>query len=476
MGITLKGRRGEEEKDLVSFLLLPLTPLLLLLAYPPLNQGYLAWIAFLPFFYGMERTRRPFLYPYLAGIIFYLPHLAWLSLVTRLGYVSLSVYLSLYFLLFGILVRKRTLLYLAPSLWIILEWVRGRVFSGFPWSNLALTQYLYPGLLKVLPFTGWSGLSFEIMWVNLFLYLFLRYRKAKYLIFSLLPLLSFSLPSRYQEGGILKLKVVQPSLLPSIKWGKRERLLPLYQELAGREREKLIIFPESILPFPLKNTPEGKEWIDWIKKEKLSIVFGSFLEEEGRMFNAVFFWDKGEEKGVYRKRKLVPFGEYLPLRRFFPFLEKILPPIGDFTPGEKAVSFTYREISFSPLICFENLFPSLFRNLKDSRLIIVLTDDAWFGRVWGPWQHFAHSVIRAAETGKTLLQVANTGITGWIDGKGRIRKIFRIEGKTWVRGTSTWEITLSSTPPTPYMKWGDWFIYLNILSLLLFTLGKRKRV
>jgi len=449
----------------VKLLFFSLFSLLLLFSFPPFNLGFLAWIAFIPFLWGLEKCniREAISLSFISGMLFYLFHLKWLIKITRLGYFSLSLYLSFYFLLFGYLCKVCRMNYLIPSFWIILEWLRSFLFTGFLWSPLCASQYRYPFFLKILPYTGGWGLSYLLLLSNVSLFTLIKTKKKKHILPLFALFLFLLLPSpEGKETKTLKVQVIQPCIPSFEKWMRKENLLPFYLRLAGmKSKVEMVIFPESILPIPLNEREEIKEEIEsWTKERNLSLLLGAFSREDGKEYNSIYFWEKGKLKGVYRKYKLVPFGEYLPFRRIFPFLEKILPPIGDFSPGKKVEIFEIKKIKFAPFICFENIFPYLLRKARSASLIIIATDDSWFGE-WALSQHFSHTVIRAAECRKCFLQVGNTGITGWVDEMGRIKKSLRPNK----RSTEEWEITLTPLPSPPYLRWGDWFIFFNLAIL-----------
>jgi apolipoprotein N-acyltransferase len=173
----------------------------------------------------------------------------------------------------------------------------------------------------------------------------------------------------------------------------------------------------------------------------------------------------GEVVGRYDKAHLVPFGEYVPLRNWFPFLGKIVEVVGDFTAGEKGQILTWNDNPIGILICFEIIFPDLARKLKknDARLLITITNDAWFGRSSAPYQHLSMATFRAVENRVAIARAANTGISAFIDPVGRI-----------TRQTSLFQTTtLSASVPlmhikTWYTRFGD---ILPMTCLLIMCFG-----
>ena len=184
-------------------------------------------------------------------------------------------------------------------------------------------------------------------------------------------------------------------------------------------------------------------------------------------FNAAFLFDPdGRFVATYRKRHLVVFGEYLPLARALPFLRRIIPVPGDFTPGDRAGSFELSEprARLSPLICFEDVIPGLTRRSAgdDTDLLLNLTNDGWFGQSAAQWQQAANAVFRAVENGLPLVRCTNNGLTCWIDSRGRLRQVLRSEsGSVYAAGFMIAKIPLSPAGEkremTFYHRHGDWF-------------------
>ena len=184
-------------------------------------------------------------------------------------------------------------------------------------------------------------------------------------------------------------------------------------------------------------------------------------------FNAAFLFDPdGRFVATYRKQHLVVFGEYLPLARALPFLRRIIPVPGDFTPGDKAVSFELSQprARLSPLICFEDVIPGLTRQNAgdDTDLLLNLTNDGWFGQSAAQWQQAANAVFRAVENGLPMVRCTNNGLTCWIDSLGRLRQLLQSEsGDVYAPGFMIAKIPLlpvgQKREPTFYHRHGDWF-------------------
>ncbi|MCX5679677.1 MAG: apolipoprotein N-acyltransferase, partial [Candidatus Omnitrophica bacterium] len=202
--------------------------------------------------------------------------------------------------------------------------------------------------------------------------------------------------------------------------------------------------------------------------------------------SAVLFSGEGRIVDRYDKIHLVPFGEYVPLKKLFSFVEKFArSPIGDFSPGKEYKVFKFfierrsasedatwkllKKAKFSCLICFEDIFPDLTRQFVRSGAVFLvnITNDAWFGKTSAPYQHMQCSVFRAVENRVNVVRAANTGLSCFIDQKGRVNAVVESGGRSlFMDGFKTYDIILTPTR-TFYTAYGDVFTYICILYVLL---------
>jgi len=201
-------------------------------------------------------------------------------------------------------------------------------------------------------------------------------------------------------------------------------------------------------------------------------------------FNAAFLFDpEGSCTGIYHKRKLVMFGEYIPLAHWLPFIKYLTPITGSFTPGHRPVTFELGDlhVNAAALICFEDTFPEVARaSAKDDvDFLVNLTNDGWFGDSAAQWQHLANAVFRAVENNLPLIRCANNGITCWIDASGRVREIFRDRtGNVYSMGAMTIDVPMSPAgeqrAPTFYNRHGDWFGWACVVLAALVLVRSKK--
>lgn len=400
----------------------------------------------------------------------------------------------------GLAGRLGALLALA-AFWIVLEWVRGTVFTGFPWLPLAASQWQRPLVLQVASLTGAGGVSFVLIAFNLGLSQYLHNlwvnRKGRwwqrlspefYLALAILfGAIGFGLNSsgagRQGEIDGPRMAYVQPNVSAFEKWdseGRADMLelledLSTYAEYLGAE---LILWPESPTPYPVKGNAWMENWVGALSRATgIPMLIGNLALERTedpdvfRLYNAVFTVDP--EAGVdtenfYAKRHLVPFGEYVPLADWIPFARTVVPVPYDLLPGEseEPLVFAQQEGRYGEiggLICYEDIFAGLARKnvLAGADWHYVATNNAWFGEEAAAWQHAAHSVLRAVETRRPVVRCGNSGWSGWIDEFGHIRHVMTDDrGSIYFQGVEAFDFKRNrwwAGRQSLYVTLGDWF-------------------
>lgn len=478
-----------------------LSGLLLILSFPKFNLEILAWIALVPLFLSLrgKGNKESFWLSFLTGVVFFAGLLYWIAAVAVFAKLVLPallvivLFLSLYFGLFGFLSRRIKAgspfhyLYL-PSLWISLELIRSHFFlGGFPWGLLGYSQHLNLPLIQISSFTGIYGVSFLIVLVNVtvancFLGSNRRWRVIGCWLLITGLLVGGSLfygrevLRKEIEGESLRVAIVQGNIAQAEKWdwGRRKEFLGIHAQLtrkASLEEPALIIWPEtSAVPGLL---PDDRYLFDTLvnlsQESGAYLLVGGVHRRQGKNFNSAFLFSPRGIEGIFDKIHLVPFGEFLPGERFFPPSWRGTLRLGEgFKHGEELTLFDLPQGQFIVPICYEIIFPHLVRSLlgREADFIVNITNDAWFGKTAGPYQHAAIATFRAVEARRSLVRVANTGISLFIDPFGR-REIFKVDNQPlFVRGTLTREIVLTQET-TPYIRYGDIFAYLCLVLALL---------
>lgn len=433
-----------------------------------------------------------------------------------LAVLLLSVYLSLYTGLFAFLIVKihtrgsYPLLLLAPSLWVSLEYIRTYFLTGFPWSSIGYSQYKTLPLIQIADITGIYGISFLVVAINgAFVDLILLKKRTEELPFyPLAPrlagfvflILAFTATLFYGNWRLneridqktAKIAIVQGNIPQDKKWEPsfQNEVMSIYKDLTSeavrRDSPELVVWPETAVPFifsepsPVTLSPNNQasgpkdineklslDLIKFVREINTYLLFGSIKKTTDRdiFTNSAFLLNKdGKVTYIYDKIHLVPFGEYVPLRSILFFIDKLTVGIGDYRPGKDIKRASVPSGNFSTLICYEIIFPGLVRSsLKDGGDFIVnITNDAWFGKTPGPYQHFSMAVFRAIENRKPVIRAANTGISGFIDSKGKIIA----QTPLFERLAISMEIGLNDKK-TFYTRFGDLFVYFCLIVSIL---------
>lgn len=486
-----------------------LSSVLLILAFPKTDFWLLSWVGLIPLFSALEgqNFRVSFGLAYLCGFIFFSATLYWFVYVTVVGAILLWAYLAVYFGIFGLgysfFARQKTLkkIFTLSSLWVILEFTRAHFLTGFDWSSLGYSQYKNLTMIQIADVAGAYGVSFLILWVNIFLkeILVALRRRSIVLLRNEIILTAvviaavflygvFQLSSRpnVNTSAAASIAVIQPNIPQGIKWQDTvfELILDKHIDLtrkAALDHPQLIIWPETAFTDLLKslgreNLFEYNAGFERIKNLAVDlgipILLGAVVQEQDKYYNsALLVPPQGQIDQRYDKVHLVPFGEYIPWRSFFPFLAHFI-PIADFTPGQEWTVFRQGQgVPFSILICFEDTIASLARRFvrQGASILINITNDAWFEDTKAPFMHLQSCVFRTIENRRPMVRSANTGVSCFIDEHGEILKTVTAQGKnkkmTYVEGFLTRRVP-AGLKNTFYTKFGDLFTSLCLGCIL----------
>lgn len=472
--------------------------MLLVAAFPGFNQPWCAWVGLIPWLLLLYRLdgKQAFWWSYAIGAVFFLASIWWLVYVTLLGWVVLCAYLALFFAAFG-WVSQRALkhaespwppLFLVPAYWVILEYLRSHLLSGFGWNLLGYSQASWLPVIQLADVTGVWGISFVIVFFNQAAALCLEEElsslersliacAAVFLVTAMIIYGTFQITfhaGRIHEARTFRVSVIQGNVPQEDKWNEAfyEDILQRYEALtekAAQARPDLIVWPETSTPGYLGADEDlTQRIIRLAQRAGVEILAGEpFPKWTSRgmtLVNRATLTDlKGSLDQYYDKLHLVPFGEFIPGDYAFPVLRKILPPIGNFVEGHEETVFRGKnDTPFSVLICFEDVFPELARNFvrRGAQFLLVITNDAWFGPTAAAYQHAQASTLRAVELRVPVARAANTGWSGCIDSTGRWTGAVSDAGgrELFVEGWHACSLPLESGNSF-YVQLGDWFVF-----------------
>lgn len=480
------------------------------------NKKWLFWSSFgtgwMGWFVTIFYLRHVFiLLPFVAGAYagLYLGVWLFVSVLALKKIVGMNAFLKLMVLL-GL-----------SGFWVILEWVRGWLFSGYPWLPLAASQWKSPVLLQFLEWTGAHGLSFIIIFFNLTVSTFIiglcktvklgdnvsRKRYGRWIegyvsmIFLIIGIIIFfkSLPQKENQKFAFNAGFVQPNIAPNLKWDQAffwDNLRTLEDETikANTLDPDVIIWPECAIPSALNDDENMRNWVEKLVDEvNVPFLVGALAEEAGnKWYNAIFEIRPRSDIApiYYAKQKRVPFGEYVPLRKWLPFINKVVPLDFDLTPGTNKnpleVKINGHNWKIGGFVCYEDIFSWIARESvqRGADFLLVVTNDAWFHEEGGAYQHSANSVLRAVEVRRPVLRCGNNGWSGWIDERGNVRNVLLNDaGSVYFRGTNVFPIYHDISwdgKLTFFAKYGDWFVILSAFlmacGILAFVAQKKNEI
>ena len=479
---------------------------LLVLSLPKPDLYPLAWFAFVPLILVLARAasfRAAALASYITGFVFFSGVFYWMTetMIVYGGLDSVSAFgvgllftavYSCYFLGFGLalyaFVRRigpRGLLLAAP-IWVTVELIRTHFFfNGYPWMLTGYALVPFSGILQVAAWTGIFGLSFIATAVNSALAYAILTRDKRWWIASIAAVLFCSfLPilGETPSGDAVDARIVQTNIPLDQPWKApaSDDLLNELEALSAKPGPppKLIVWPETPAPFFLNEDEDFRARVKRIAQESASYVLLGYIDRIGESpsNSAALVDPRGNIVSRYDKIRLVPFGEYIPLKDLLFFAQKFTQQVGDFAPGSNYTLSTMEGHRLSTAICYESIFPNFVRQFvkQGSELIVVITNDGWFGESSAPFQHLRMGVVRAVENRRYVVRSANTGISAIIDPYGRILSQTTLGIRTALEGTAHFR-----SDRTFYTNYGDVFAYMNVAAVagavLLFLIRKRPR-
>lgn len=406
-----------------------------------------------------------------------------------LGLIVGSALVGLFFLCAALLFRAiyrqfpRLYIFIFPAIWVLIDYVRSLGDLGFPWSFLGYSLTSILPLAQLASVTGVWGLTFVILLGNmLFWELFVNYYEGqtaaqKWIhigVFTLfLIIASFWGYNRMQhkpDAEPLKVSLLQGNL-DQFNWGSNSidtafTVLESQVLQAAIEKPDLIVSSESsLLTFVARRSDYSGRVHNMVNSSGIPLIFGSLHWDKGPtgsfyeylVYNTVFLAEPDKSDfNFYHKIKLVPFSEALPFEVNFPILSRVNLGEADFQRGKEYTVFNIgKNVKAAPLICYEAIFPEFVREFvkKDANLLVMVTNDGWFGKSTGPYHHAEMARMRAIENGVPIVRSANSGVSMFVDPYGRV------SGRT---GLYTRTITTSTVKPanlnTRYNRWGHWMV------------------
>ncbi|MBF0528622.1 MAG: apolipoprotein N-acyltransferase [Deltaproteobacteria bacterium] len=501
-----------------------LSGLFISLAFPRIDlwPGALVGLALLSLVARHRTAKAAFGCGFLAGLVHAATLVYWVfTVLVTYGGISWILAIPIFALLAGYMALYQALWTLGLNLaerklkirfggwqWILigaaiytgLEYFKSFFLTGFPWGPLGSALYPNLVLIQAADLAGVGGLTFLVVFINLSLASAIAAYENRNLKNIVAPVLAvivvlgllwgyghyrlIDIQDLTARASIKPVAIAQGSIEQSLKWSQDQRVKTMvtYRDLtfkAAKEKPWLTVWPETAAPFFYLRDQATTDWLNKVVMETgRPLLFGAPAYEESsgltKYYNRAYLLD-GQAKvmGYYDKAHLVPYGEYVPLKEYFPFISKITQAVGDYYSGQPGKLVQLDGLKIGVLICFESIFPELARTsvTQGADYLVVITNDAWFGRSSAPAQHLVQSALRAIETRRAVIRAANTGISALISPSGRIETTLDL----FVRDTLTGRVS-RLTEKTIYTTIGDLAPQICLgVTILIFTIAIIRR-
>jgi len=447
--------------------------------YPFFHAPFLAWIGFVPILLHLntqEKFGAYFHATYLSLLCFTLVSVWWVSLSTFLGgflmYFAQTFFMTIPFVLFY-LVRKglgwHRALWLFPFLWTAWEWIYLDLEISFGWITLGNSHANLWWLIQYVDLFGVWAVSFWIVMLNVLVVKLIESlgkQEIPKLLYASLAVM-FALPLLYsavvfllpkpEPIGTIKVAVIQPNIDPFAKWENSNRRAVLEKHIivsdsAARGGVDLVIWPETAIPYFILYQRGSEAWerlqssvARWqaplltgfsdavYYADSTQRQFGAKYDRHAGQyydtFNSAMMLDSNGNAQVYHKMKLVPFAERVPYMEYLPFFSSAtfaVAGISSWGVGKDTLNFSFitksnKCVKVTPLICYESIYPAFTAEFvrRGATMLTVITNDGWFSKSYGPYQHAAFAKLRCIESRRSMARSANTGISLFIDRYGR---------------------------------------------------------
>jgi len=385
---------------------------------------------------------------------------------------------------------------LVPLAWVATEYARTWLFSGFPWDLISAAIINYTALIRIDRWIGPYATGALVVLPSIALAWLMatapsRRRMLRVFgsvilcmaIWAAIGALAVAADGREEKADrsrTYRAALIQPNISQEMRWSDTstmdifQRMVRL-SEAASAVHPDVIVWPESTVPLTYASTGFYRSFIETLsRKEHADIILGSVAEDASdptKLWNAAYLVTDGVTVGHYDKIKLVPFGEYVPLRRMLFFARKLVHAVGEFQFGTRETPLAGK-LRYGMAICYEIVFPrAVAQQVRaGSDVLVTITNDAWYDGTSAPRQHLNMARMRAVETDRYLLRAGTTGISAFVDPDGRLLQSLEMN-----RQGILFPEFHARHSQTAYVRFGDWFAWLAV-AIVAVTVIPKKRV
>ncbi len=390
---------------------------------------------------GQKSHFKFFFYGFIYAFGFLIIYLSWISnpflvfettspyaILSILLPIFLSIFFGLFFCIYKYLSKPIYFIITTPFLFTAIEFLISNLFYGFPWisSSLVLSNNIFGFyIIKYLGSLPSAFLTISIFLIpTLFIYKNIILIFKNFFLFLYAPILLvllITIISNNSSKNLKEISIEVHQILSSIDKKKPKETNQNIINIINNSNSDYIIFAENNFPY-LVNQNEPNNLLEIIKNDK-KIIIGATTYQDNKYYNSFLLLEKNQIQ-FFDKKILVPFGEFLPFRKYLKFMENISGST-DFQIGKtNRILITEDNFRIFPIICYEVIFDKIFKNIEKNNIDIMIniTNDSWFGTKLGPYQHFYIARIKSLIANKPLIRVSNNGISAIIDNKGKIIK------------------------------------------------------
>ncbi|MBV9497433.1 MAG: apolipoprotein N-acyltransferase [Acidobacteria bacterium] len=497
----------------MKYLLSILSGALFALAFPDAGLGFLAFVALAPLFIALARSKtwgEAFMLGWVSQIVAWLIMVPWVIRVMShygglpyylgvLIFIAMAFYLGLFGAAFGLLVywirpgasfvRWLTI----PLAWAATEYGRTYLLTGFPWNLIAAAIADYTSFIQIDRVAGPYLVGAMILLPSIVIAWWVTQPAPGIRrLFVVAPiaivmfvwwgtgLVAAKLNVRTNGTPPMRAALLQPNISQEMRWS-RENVIEIYQRMIGMTDEAVkhnvatVIWPESTVPLSFSSTDFYRDEIENVSRTyNVDVILGSVAEDAAqpdKIWNAAFLVSGGKTIGHYDKIRLVPFGEYVPLRKALFFAKKLVHEVGEFTFGTRETPLDGK-FRYGPAICYEIVYPQITRTQvrNGADVLVTITNDAWYDGTSAPRQHLNQARLRAVEDDRWLLRAGTTGISAVVNPAGEI-----VHELPMGRQGIIYAEFQPRQSTTPYVRFGDWFAWLAILATFAVAIRTDKK-
>lgn len=406
------------------------------------------------------------------------------EIAALLSTFSLCLFLALFFLSLSIFPKFKNQPLFIAAIFTLAEWIRSWIFTGFPWLTLGYSQVDSSPLAGYIPITGIYGVSFLLILTSHLIFLLLnKTHQRLWIIFLIITIWGgghFLKKIEWSEpnGEPIEVTLLQGNVKQDEKWDqtKIKKILNKYESLIFKSNSSLTVLPETSIPLLLEYIPFNylNKIKEHMKKIDGNLILGVIERNDGDIYNSAISFGVDESQ-KYRKYHLVPFGEYIPLRSIFGFVYEDLlnMPFNDLSRGKRKqlpMKFNQQEIAIN--ICYEDVFGNeVISQLPRANILLNISNDAWYGHSIAAEQHLQISQARAIETGRMMLRATNTGVTAFINEKGKVtNKLPQFKSGSLTQNVQGF------IGSTPFIKYSHFPILILCFLIISFTFLREKLI